>query len=118
MSANYEQTCERVWEGERVFACDFPVRDDYGVSEAKWEVYRLGDEWWLQGSYNETNSFARFAGTPDLEQAEAKAPARNYVLGECSALVPNPSGDREDSESAETLFGCGLDLETYEHNAF
>ena len=112
MSANYKQTCERVWgTGKQVFTHSFPVRDDYGFSEAKWEVYRVGSEWWLQGSYNDTNSFARFVGVPDLEAAETRVPS-------CDAPVPCPADSQCDSDSAKALFGCGLDEATYEHNAF
>ncbi len=120
MSARYLQVSERVLsEGKLAFSCSFPVRDDYGVSDWKWEVYQLGEEWWLLGTTgNETNAFARFAGTPDLVRARERAPDRNRVVDLGFALTPNPAAWQEDSRSAQELFGCGLDETTYEHNAF
>ncbi len=122
MSKNYPAVAQRVLKGVEVFRRKFAAEDDYGYGTCRWRVYRIDQhtppetyEFWLQGSYNEEHSFARFDGVPDLEKA------KEAYLGEAldsDALVPSPGTWQLDNESAVELFGCGIIEESYEHNTF
>jgi hypothetical protein len=104
-------------QAKAVFSCEWPVRDDYGVTDCSYTVHQTdNDEYWFESNYGDNGTaFARFDGTPDLKLAEKNQPAPDKVV-EDDGLVPNPGDDTGESYQAEQLFGVGFDLDTYVYN--